>query len=151
MTPEHEITFRRLLGLSGNGDDVEVLAYCDARRGDHRMAAFEDAKLLGALYLSRTPVAVAREWAIGQFAESHMDQRSRFRVVAGRSGTDRPDAGAMVCSCFGIGINQIAAAVRSGCNTVEAVGRSLSAGTNCGSCRAEIKGTIDAYRLQAAE
>ncbi|MBO6901695.1 MAG: molybdopterin-dependent oxidoreductase [Rhizobiaceae bacterium] len=151
VTPEHETTFRRLLGLSGNGDDVEVLAYCDARRGDHRMAAFEDAKLLGALYLSRTPVAVAREWAIGQFAESHMDQRSRFRVVAGRSGTDRPDAGAMVCSCFGIGINQIAAAVRSGCNTVEAVGRSLSAGTNCGSCRAEIKGIIDAYRLQAAE
>ncbi|MBY8917917.1 molybdopterin-dependent oxidoreductase [Nitratireductor sp. L1-7-SE] len=150
-TPEQEAFFRRLLVLSGHDDDVEILAYCDARRGDHRMAAFENARLLGALYLSRTPVAVAREWVSGQFSESHADPHSRSRVVAGRGGTDRPDAGAMVCSCFGIGINQIATAVRSGCTTVEAVGRSLSAGTNCGSCRAEIKGIIDAHRLQAAE
>ena len=149
--PEHETFFRRLLELGRNDDGAEILAYRDARRGDHRMAAFEDTRLLGALYLSRTPVAVAREWVTGQFSESHADPRSRFLVVAGRGKTARPDAGATVCSCFGIGINQIAAAVRTGCTTVEAVGRSLSAGTNCGSCRAEIKEIIDAHRLQAAE
>jgi assimilatory nitrate reductase catalytic subunit len=50
-----------------------------------------------------------------------------------------------------VGASQIAEAVLAGCHTVAAVGMALQAGTNCGSCRAEIKGIIDAYRLQAAE
>jgi bacterioferritin-associated ferredoxin len=47
--------------------------------------------------------------------------------------------------------NQIAAAAKAGCVTVEAIGEALQAGTNCGSCRAEIRAIINAYRLQAAE
>ena len=42
-------------------------------------------------------------------------------------------------------------AAKAGCGTVEAIGQALQAGTNCGSCRAEIKGIINAYRLRAAE
>jgi assimilatory nitrate reductase catalytic subunit len=63
-----------------------------------------------------------------------------------------PDSGAIVCSCFSVGINTITAAVaQQGCTSVEAVGACTKAGTNCGSCRAEIRGIIDAHRLQAAE
>ncbi|TIU94101.1 MAG: hypothetical protein E5W09_23960, partial [Mesorhizobium sp.] len=47
--------------------------------------------------------------------------------------------------------NQIAEAVRGGCTSVEAIGATLHAGTNCGSCRAEIRTIIEARRLQAAE
>jgi assimilatory nitrate reductase catalytic subunit len=50
-----------------------------------------------------------------------------------------------------VGAKQIAAAVRKGCVTVEAIGQTLHAGANCGSCRAEIKAIIDTHRLQAAE
>jgi NAD(P)H-nitrite reductase large subunit len=35
--------------------------------------------------------------------------------------------------------------------SVEAVGEALKAGTNRGSCRAEIKGIVEANRLKAAE
>ena len=63
----------------------------------------------------------------------------------------RPDPGATVCSCFGVGVNQIVAAVRGGCHSVEAVGKELNAGTNCGSCRAEIRGIIDGCLAAAAE
>jgi bacterioferritin-associated ferredoxin len=45
----------------------------------------------------------------------------------------------------------VAAAAKAGCVTVEAIGQALQAGTNCGSCRAEIKGIINAYRLGAAK
>ncbi|PLT97397.1 hypothetical protein BMJ34_18150, partial [Sinorhizobium medicae] len=38
-----------------------------------------------------------------------------------------------------------------GCHSVEAVGEKLSAGTNCGSCRAEIRGIINACLTVAAE
>ena len=36
-------------------------------------------------------------------------------------------------------------------DTVEAIGETLYAGTNCGSCRAEIRGIIDGCQLAAAE
>jgi len=77
---------------------------------------------------------------------------SASTVLAGRPGADMPDSGAIVCSCFSVGVNTITAAVTAqGCSTVEAVGACTKAGTNCGSCRAEIRGIIDAHRLAAAE
>jgi assimilatory nitrate reductase catalytic subunit len=56
------------------------------------------------------------------------------------------DRGATVCSCFGVGIKQIDYAVKQGCNTVEVIGQVLQAGTNCGTCRAEIKKIIDTHQ-----
>jgi assimilatory nitrate reductase catalytic subunit len=96
-------------------------------------------------------VAVARNWAISQLTAEHTNLRKRFALVAGRPGSDKPDPGATVCSCFGVGVNQIVAAVRGGCHSVEAVGKELNAGTNCGSCRAEIRGIIDGCLAAAAE
>ncbi|TPM19222.1 hypothetical protein FJ958_27450 [Mesorhizobium sp. B2-3-5] len=92
-----------------------------------------------------------REWAAEQVDALHLSPRERFRVIAGCAGADRPDVGATVCSCFGVGVNQIAMAVASGCKSVSAIGEKLKAGTNCGSCRAEIRAIIEGGRLYAAE
>ncbi|MDZ5698299.1 molybdopterin-dependent oxidoreductase [Chelativorans sp. M5D2P16] len=143
-----EAVLRRLLALP---QSAQVIAYHDERRSDHRMAAFDGERLLGALYLSPEPVAVSRGFAVEQLGIDHPDPRGRFRVVAGRAGADRPDIGAIVCSCFGVGANQIATAARQGCTSVEAIGRTLYAGTNCGSCRAEIRGIVEVNRAVAAE
>ncbi|TIX99130.1 MAG: (2Fe-2S)-binding protein, partial [Mesorhizobium sp.] len=97
------------------------------------------------------PVAVSRSWAVEQLSADHADRRGRLAIVAGRPGGNTVDRGAVVCSCFGVGANQIAEAVRGGCTSVEAIGATLHAGTNCGSCRAEIRTIIEARRLQAAE
>jgi assimilatory nitrate reductase catalytic subunit len=130
---------------------IEPLGYADQTSGDLRLAFFDGERLLAALFLARQPVAVARNWAIAQLSASHTDLRKRFALVAGRPGADTPDPGATVCSCFGVGVNQIVGAVRNGCHSVEAVGKALNAGTNCGSCRAEIRGIIDGCLAAAAE
>ena len=130
---------------------IEPLGYADRTTGDFRLAFFDGDRLLATLFLARQPVAVARNWAIAQLTASHSDLRKRFALVAGRPGADTPDPGATVCSCFGVGVNQIAGAVRNGCHSVEAVGKALNAGTNCGSCRAEIRGIIDGCLTAAAE
>jgi len=135
----------------GIPDHIEPLGYADAQSGDLRLAFFEGDRLLAAFFLARQPVAVARNWAIEQLAVRHTELAKRFAVVAGRPGAGRMDPGATVCSCFGVGVNQIVAAVRSGCHSVEAVGKDLNAGTNCGSCRAEIRGIIDGCLAAAAE
>ncbi|MER9924122.1 molybdopterin-dependent oxidoreductase [Mesorhizobium sp. M0048] len=135
-----------LLGMEG-----ETLAYHDIAGGHHRFARFAGNRLVGALYLAPTPVAVSRGWAVEQLGADHADRQARLAIVAGRPGGNGVDRGAIVCACFGVGANQIAEAVRGGCTSVAAIGAALHAGTNCGSCRAEIKTIIDGRRLQAAE
>ncbi|TIN98707.1 MAG: nitrate reductase [Mesorhizobium sp.] len=139
---------RSLFGLEPR---AEMLAYHDREAGQHRIAAFDGEHLVGALFVAPGPVAVSRGWAAEQLETSHAGQRERFRIVAGRAGAERPDAGATVCSCFSVGVNQIVTAAAAGCTTVEAIGDALKAGTNCGSCRSEIRAIILANRVQAAE
>lgn len=140
------------VGLLGLGGDTRPLAYHDERTGQHRIAWFNGGKLTGAVFIAREPVSVSRGWAVGQLVADHDDPITRHNVAAGRAGADRPDPGAIICSCFLVGANQIAdAVVRDGRTTVEAIGECLKAGTNCGSCRSEIKGIIDEHRILAAE
>ncbi|MBW8910068.1 MAG: molybdopterin-dependent oxidoreductase [Mesorhizobium sp.] len=137
--------------LFGMSAGAEILAYHDRNAGQHRIAAFDGQRLTGALFIAPGPVVVSRGWATGQLDEIHTSARERFRIVAGRAGADRPDAGATICSCFNVGVNQIVAAVAAGSTTVEAMGVALKAGTNCGSCRSEIRAIIQANRVEAAE
>ena len=139
------------LRLFGGGEDLEILAYNDAQASRYRIAAFDGAVLRGALFIAPQPVGVARGWLVERLTASHESQRERLAVLATRPSAGQSDKGAIVCSCFGVGRNEIAAAVAAGCRTVKAVGDATQAGTNCGSCRAEIKGIVDAKNLQAAE
>ncbi|MDA5638369.1 MULTISPECIES: nitrate reductase [Agrobacterium] len=139
---------RQVFGIEAR---IEPLGYSDRHTGDLRLAFFDGDILLAALFIARQPVAVARNWAISQLTERHEDLRMRFALVAGRPGAGRADPGATVCSCFNVGVNQITAAIREGCHSVEAIGKALNAGTNCGSCRAEIRGIIDGCLKTAAE
>ena len=131
------------------GTEAQFQSIRDERNGRRAFALIENGRLVAALYTSPDPVLVSRQWAAGLLAETGL---SASIVLAGRPGSDRPDGGAVVCSCFSVGINTIADAVaRQGCSSVEAVGAVTRAGTNCGSCRAEIRSILDANHLAAAE
>ncbi len=132
-------------------DGIEPLGYTDRPSGEVRLAFFDGPRLLAVFFLAREPVAVARSWAVAQLGAEHANIRKRFALVAGRPGADKPDPGATVCACFGVGVNQIVAAVRGGCRSVDAVGKALNAGTNCGSCRGEIQNIVDGCLAAAAE
>jgi assimilatory nitrate reductase catalytic subunit len=125
------------------------LSIHDAASGRQNFALFEKDGLSFAVFISPEPVLVSRQWAANLLAEPPMDVGRRSEVLAGRPGADRPDAGAIVCACYSVGINTIVDAIVGGCHTVEAVGLAVKAGTNCGSCRAEIRAIINANRLAA--
>ena len=143
-----EAWLARSLELFG---DVEIVAYADSMSGERRILAFRDTELLAGLFVSRGPVAVSRQWAIEQLMVDHRDRLARCRLGAGRPATDRPDRGAIVCACFSVGVNEIRRAIDHGCTSVDAIGQALAAGTNCGSCRPEIRRILDAQPLLAAE
>jgi len=135
----------------GVPDSADMIGYGDTATGDQRLAFFEGDRLCAALFIARQPVAVSRNWAAAQLAGDFSDRRSRYGLIAGRPSAGEVDPGAIVCSCFSVGINQIANAVTDGCRTTEEIGQCLSAGTNCGSCRAEIRRIIDDITILAAE
>jgi assimilatory nitrate reductase catalytic subunit len=130
-------------------EDLSIVSVNDAPSGRRSFAVFENGKLVVALYVSPDPVLVSRQWAANLLTAEGLDGSA---VLAGRPPADTPDTGPIVCSCMGVGINTIITAiVGQGCSTVEAVGAHTKAGTNCGSCRSEIRGIIDAHYLAAAE
>jgi assimilatory nitrate reductase catalytic subunit len=129
----------------------EVLSYRDRARGEERFAVFDGATLLAVLFVSQSPVACDRTHVLARLGQSAGDGLERLRILAGRSGGGDMDAGPTICACLGISRNRIMSAIvsNSGCS-VELIGKLTGAGTNCGSCRAEIGGLIDATRAAKA-
>lgn len=139
--------WRAVVARAFGAATVETVS--DARCGRQGLAQIEDGRLVAALWLSPDPVLVARQWAVDLLRAEDLTAAT---VLAGRPNLERPDGGAIVCACQAVGINTIIAAVtRHGCGTVEAVGALTSAGSNCGSCRAEIREIIHAHFLAAAQ
>ncbi len=131
-------TARALLGQGV--EPVEFAEYIDGPRACYRVAAFADGRLDGCLFVG--PAEAAPQWdAVKQmFAADASAPTRRLMVLSGKSADGLPDAGPVVCSCFGVGLNVICGALRSGAAaSVEEIGKALRAGTNCGSCLPELK------------
>jgi len=149
-TPDQGILLARKL-LDGFRRD-QLLEYTD-RRGLNYRAAVTDANgaLAEALLVAPPGQLPARDWLVSLLASRQtLAQAERMAVLSGRApAATPPSVGRIVCSCFNVGVNQLASAVAAGCSTLAEIGERLNAGTNCGSCRSEIKAIIDARRVAA--
>jgi assimilatory nitrate reductase catalytic subunit len=67
-------------------------------------------------------------------------------LLSGKTTDGAAGEGPIVCACFGVGRNSIAAVLDSGeaCSAAE-IGVKLRAGTNCGSCLPELKRMVAAH------
>jgi assimilatory nitrate reductase catalytic subunit len=130
VTPKDwEAEARRMFNLP----DTPAQMMIDTTTGAARLAFYDGAVLKAALFVSKTPVAVMRDYLVT------LPDTDALHAIAGVSPADQPDPGPVVCSCFNVGVNTIVNAIETdGLMSVEAVGKALQAGTNCGSCRPEI-------------
>ncbi|MEM9330454.1 MAG: nitrate reductase [Pseudomonadota bacterium] len=135
--------FGESAAIAANG--TFTLDYNDPLSSGHRIAAFSEKHLKLALYLSKEPVLLSREWLVSQLDNAYSNTSERQKVLAGRADAAMPDKGRLVCSCHQVGANEINAAIHSGSITISQIGKCLKAGTNCGSCRAEITGMINEH------
>ena len=101
------------------------------------------------MFISPDYRLVSRSWLTGLFAEERLSSQARTAILAGQPLTLGEDIGAIVCSCFGVGRNQISSEVRKGADSVDAIGQRLKAGTNCGACRPEISRMLAPARTPA--
>ncbi|MEM7295321.1 MAG: (2Fe-2S)-binding protein, partial [Pseudomonadota bacterium] len=130
-----------------DAQDAQVSMLSDPGRGVVRLAFERQGRLIAALFVASSPVAVMRDYVATRLGQSAAG------VLLGRTPADVPDPGPTLCSCFGVGLNTIAREVEAeGLQTVEEVGEALRAGTNCGSCRPEIAALMAQIKMpQAAE
>jgi assimilatory nitrate reductase catalytic subunit len=104
--------------------------YVDRQRGIYRAAAFVDGKLEGALFVGSADTP---------------PQWGDLRHMAGGPGI--AESGPVVCACFGVGLAAIheTLTARKVAN-VEDIGRSLRAGSKCGTCLPELRSIVDHER-----
>jgi assimilatory nitrate reductase catalytic subunit len=80
--------------------------------------------------------------AIGRLS---VDQRNALL-----QGGDATDRGGEMCACFGVSCHAIEAAIAEGAASLDAIGEATRAGTNCGSCRPEIRALLRMARGRKA-
>jgi len=80
-----------------------------------------------------------RHWLEALFEKDSLSDDERSALLLGHPSRAVPDAGRIVCACFGVGENDLKQAIVQGANSVEALGIKLKAGSNCGSCIPELK------------
>jgi assimilatory nitrate reductase catalytic subunit len=123
-------------------DLAEAAHYDDPAAGDHRIVAFgRSGRILSALFVSAARDDVTFDWMVERFADAAIDSETRRRILAGRAPAGA-NLGPVICSCHGVRRQTILDAIAGGAGDVDAVGAGTGAGTNCGSCRPEIKGLI---------
>ncbi|WP_294223870.1 nitrate reductase [uncultured Shimia sp.] len=141
-TPESWEGFARTLLRTG---EAQCSSLFDTSKGRVRMAFHCGEQLVGALFVDRSPVQMSRTFAGKALGQSGLG------VLAGRPSTVQLDPGATVCACFNVGVNTILAAIEDkNLVSVEQISTTLSAGSNCGSCRPELAALLSEARRQLA-
>ena len=131
--PDAPALMRRLAG-----EGCAIAEVSDPARGLYRAAAFRGEVLEAVVFTG--PGARAAWTAVeALFAEPTLDAAARRALLSGRAAGGMPDPGPTICACHSVGLTAVSAAMAAGATDVDAVGRATRAGTNCGSCRSEIR------------
>ncbi|MCG6903651.1 MAG: (2Fe-2S)-binding protein, partial [Rhodobacter sp.] len=140
--PDWESEARAITGIS-NGT-ISILH--DAGSGLVRVAITADDRIAALFFVSPRPVALNRDAVVALIGTD----TAPLQALSGRSGSNQRDAGAVICSCYSVGINTLREAVAAGAASVEALGARTCAGTNCGSCKPELAALLSVTRLPVA-
>jgi assimilatory nitrate reductase catalytic subunit len=125
--------------FAANARQDDVAAYDDRAGGTYRAAAFANGRIELCLFSGVFEEQVEWDAVKAMFEQGAVSGEERRMLLSGRSGDGLAGSGPIVCACFGVGRNTIGEAISSGACSVAAIGGSLKAGTNCGSCIPELK------------
>ncbi|HEX6638411.1 MAG TPA: molybdopterin-dependent oxidoreductase [Steroidobacteraceae bacterium] len=140
--PEWSEVARAMCG-AGDGGDVDWVECFDPSSRLYRGAWIVGERLQACIYIDGRPLLPDRAWLAVLFAARRLDNAARASLLSGRPAKGA-DQGPLVCSCFGVGRNPIAACARDlgAAATAAEIGKRLKCGTNCGSCVPEIQRVI---------
>jgi assimilatory nitrate reductase catalytic subunit len=125
-------------------EDAELAAYSDQSRGVERFGLFRSGRFDGCLFVG--PAHRPPQWEVARslFESGAVAAPARRIVFAGRRADAVAEAGPLICACFGVRLAAIRDAMAaSNATSVADIGRTLRAGTNCGSCLPELRDIVE--------
>ncbi|MDH5301955.1 MAG: molybdopterin-dependent oxidoreductase [Gammaproteobacteria bacterium] len=129
--------------LCSDGMDINWVEYLDAKKHAYRGVRMSGTQLESCVFIGPNHDLPPRSWLAGLFAKPALSAEEHRGLLIGKAPVGEVDAGRIVCACFSVGINTIEQAVRQQrLNSVKAIGQTLRAGTNCGSCVPELRGIL---------
>lgn len=141
------IKARRL--LCEKSESPQWIEYFDAAQKRYRAARIDNGKLDSCIFIGPDTALPDKQWLLALFDNEQLGDKERTSLLTGKSSTDMPDSGPVVCSCFSVGLNTLKQAIeQQDLVSVEQVGEALRAGTNCGSCKPEIQKLLEAVNLE---
>ncbi|WP_026972971.1 nitrate reductase [Aliagarivorans marinus] len=120
--------------LTENGS--QTLDYRDDAKQQYRCAAITGSGLAFSFELQAYASQGDQAWLESLLNQPVSEQVQRG-ILAGTS--PEPSLGKVVCACHQVREGTIEQCIEQGADSVEAIGRSCSAGTNCGSCVSQLK------------
>ncbi len=125
--------------LCSKGDAINWIEYHDRGAKRYRAARLQGGQLESCLFISPTRQLPERSWLESLFGQSILSDQECRSLLVGKPVTAQADPGKIVCACYQVGLNQIRNAIETqDLQSVEAIGKALRAGTNCGSCIPEL-------------
>jgi assimilatory nitrate reductase catalytic subunit len=106
-------------------------------------AVVSDGRLEAVLALGETRDEALRDRLAPFMAMGRLGIEQRNLLLHGGDAVNR---GGEICACFGISCAAVEMAIADGAASLDAVGAGTRAGTNCGSCRPEIRAIVRAAR-----
>lgn len=140
--PLHWPAWSRSL-LCTSDKDVNWVEYLDKSARIYRGVRIIANRVESCMFIGPTHSLPPRTWLAGLFAKNTVSDRERMSLLTGQPPRGEVDGGPVVCACFSVGLNTLKRAITNDALTsVDAIGKALQAGTNCGSCIPELKRLI---------
>jgi assimilatory nitrate reductase catalytic subunit len=130
---------------------AEVVEYLDEKRNSYRVAHVVNGRLSLSLFVGPAENLSAWETVKHIFAQQDVNATQRSLLLSGKNANGIAETGPIICACFGVGLSAIRNTIENeqACS-VDEIGTLLRAGTNCGSCRPELKRILQNVRAPQA-
>ena len=121
--------------------DLEWIEYQDKAKGKYRGAYLCNQQLIAVIMLDQhADFSEGRQWISELFQQEIIPPALYLSMLAGKAPGATKEVGRIICTCMNVGLNTILEAIKKeGLSTVAQLGQALKAGTQCGSCVAELK------------
>ncbi len=139
-TPKHWAEKTRDLLCEGDPQHVQWVEYFDNAAGTYRGARLKDGHLESCIFVSPSTDLPEHNWITTLFLKAQLSEAERASLLTGKPPIGQEDIGKVICACYGIGENTLRKTINEkGLHSVDEIGHSLKAGTECGSCIPELK------------
>lgn len=140
---------KRAHTILGVGFEYENwIEFFDESKNIYRAAQFKNNRLINCIFISPNENLPERDWLMSLFEKESLSKNERISLLSGKPPAHQEDKGRIVCACFNVGEKTILKSIKEKqLSSIDQIGECIQAGTNCGSCKPELRGFLEKAKV----